>query len=160
MTDQGENSYDVFALAYAASTETNVWNAYHEWPAGLAMAGDVAGKRELDAGCGAGAHAAALLERGAWVTGVDSSAGMLAIAADRLGKAADLHLADLTDLLPLADATFDVVLASLVMHYSRDWEPTLSKFRRVLISGGLLVFPPITPFGPSAIWSRRLFRHL
>ena len=80
------------------------------------------------------------------MTGVDSSAGMLAIAADRLGKAADLHLADLTDPLPFADATFDVVLASLVMHYLRDWEPTLSEFRRVLIPGGLLVFSTHHPF--------------
>jgi len=95
------------------------WNAYYERPAVLAMVGDVPGKRVLDAGCCAGAHAAALLERGARITGVDSSAGLLTIAADRLGEAVDLHVVDLADPLPFADATFDVVLASLVMHYLR-----------------------------------------
>jgi len=80
------------------------------------------------------------------VTGLDSSAGMLAIAADRLGAAVDLHLADLADPLPFANATFDVVLASLVMHYLQDWAPTLSEFRRVLIPGGLLVLSTHHPF--------------
>jgi ubiquinone/menaquinone biosynthesis C-methylase UbiE len=110
------------------------------------MVGDVAGKRVLDASCGAGAHAAALLERGARVTGVDSSAGLLTIAADRLGEVVDLHVVDLADPLPFADATFDVVLVSLVMHYLRDWEPTLCEFRRVLEPGGLLVFSTHHPF--------------
>jgi len=64
------NDYDSIAPAYAAYTDNNVWNADYERPASLALVGTVAGLRVLDAGCGAGAHSAALLERGAIVTGV------------------------------------------------------------------------------------------
>ena len=50
----GVNDYDSFAEAYAASNENNLVNAYYERPAMLALAGDVAGRRILDAGCGQG----------------------------------------------------------------------------------------------------------
>ena len=61
----GINDYDSFAEAYTASNETNLLNAYYERPAMLALAGDVAGGRILDAGCGAGPLFAALRDRGA-----------------------------------------------------------------------------------------------
>jgi SAM-dependent methyltransferase len=140
------NDYDAFAEAYAADNESNAWNALYERPAVLAMAGDVAGRRVLDAGCGAGAHAAELVARGARVTGVDSSAGLLALAARRLGPAAALHRADLADPLPFPDGAFDVVLASLLLHYLRDWAPTLAEFHRVLAPGGRLVASTHHPF--------------
>jgi SAM-dependent methyltransferase len=110
------------------------------------MVGDVGGKHVLDAGCGAGAHAAELVARGARVTGLDASAGLLEVAAERLGPGVPLHRADLAEPLPFADATFDVVLASLVMHYLQDWVPTLAEFRRVLVPGGRLVFSTHHPF--------------
>jgi hypothetical protein len=50
----GVNDYDSFAGAYATSNENNLVNAYYERPAMLALAGDVVGRRILDAGCGAG----------------------------------------------------------------------------------------------------------
>src|SRR5262252_1579794 len=73
------NDYDSFAEAYTASNETNLINAYYERPAMLALAGEVAGRRILDAGCGAGALFEALRDRGAVVTGIDKSAGMLVL---------------------------------------------------------------------------------
>jgi len=48
----GLNDYDSFADGYTASNETSFVNAYYERPAMLALAGDVAGRRILDAGCG------------------------------------------------------------------------------------------------------------
>jgi 2-polyprenyl-3-methyl-5-hydroxy-6-metoxy-1,4-benzoquinol methylase len=48
----------------------------------LALLGDVRGKRVLDPGCGAGALAEALLERGAIATGVEISEGMAQLATD------------------------------------------------------------------------------
>ena len=65
------NDYDSFAEAYTAATETNLINACYERPAMLALAGDVAGRRILDAGCGSGPVMAALRDRGAIVTGLD-----------------------------------------------------------------------------------------
>jgi ubiquinone/menaquinone biosynthesis C-methylase UbiE len=135
----GINDYDSFAEAYAASNETSLINAYYERPATLALAGDVAGRRILDAGCGAGPLLAALRDRGAIVTGFDSSAGMLEVARRRLGDDADLHVADLGSSLPFPDDTFDDVTASLVLHYLEDWGPTLAELRRVLKPGGRLI---------------------
>ena len=45
------NDCDSFAEAYSAENENNLVNAYYERPAMLALAGDVAGHRVLDAGC-------------------------------------------------------------------------------------------------------------
>jgi SAM-dependent methyltransferase len=142
------NDYDTFARAYAAHNDNGSFNAGYERPAVLAMVGDVDGKRVLDAGCGSGSHATELVARGARVTGLDTSAGLLEIAAERLGPRVALHRADLADPLPFADASFDVVLASLVMHYLQDWVPTLAEFRRVLVPGGRLVFSTHHPSMP------------
>lgn len=46
--------FDEFAEAYAADNEVNLLNGYYERPAMLSLAGDVAGRRILDAGCGSG----------------------------------------------------------------------------------------------------------
>jgi SAM-dependent methyltransferase len=112
----------------------------------LALAGDVAGRRILDAGCGSGPLFAALRDRGAVVTGIDASAGMLALARGRLGDDADLHHVDVHDHLPFADGAFDDVVASLLLHYLEDWEPTLAEFRRVLRPGGRLIASLDHPF--------------
>lgn len=132
-------AYDDFAGAYAAENETSLMNAYYERPAALALAGDVAGRRILDAGCGSGPLFAALREEGAVVTGIDQSPAMLELARQRLGEDADLRVADLADPLPFADGEFDDVVASLVLHYLRDWDPVLAEVRRVLKPGGRLI---------------------
>ncbi|MEU6670434.1 methyltransferase domain-containing protein [Streptomyces sp. NPDC046727] len=140
------NDYDSFAVAYSAETENNLVNAYYARPAMLALAGEVAGRRILDAGCGSGALSAALRDRGAVVTGIDASAEMLALARRRLGDDVDLHALDLRDRLPFADGAFDDVVASLVLHYLEDWGPTLAELRRVLRPGGRLIASVDHPF--------------
>ncbi|WP_051943209.1 class I SAM-dependent methyltransferase [Streptacidiphilus rugosus] len=140
------NDYDSFGEAYAAQNESSLENAYIERPAMLALTGDVAGRRILDAGCGAGPLFAALRDRGAQVSGLDSSAGMVALARRRLGEDADLHVADLSDPLPFADGAFDDVVSSLVLHYLEDWGPTLTELRRVLRPGGRLIASVMHPF--------------
>jgi SAM-dependent methyltransferase len=148
MGSSGErhNDYDAFAHGYTQDNDNNATNAYYERPASLALLGDVAGQRVLDAGCGAGSHAAEMIRRGASVTGFDKSAGLLAIARERLGAGVPLHEGDLAGPLPFAPASFAAVLASLVMHYLRDWGPVLAEFRRVLVPGGRLVISTHHPF--------------
>ncbi len=131
----GINDYDSFAEACAASSENNLVNAHYERPAMLARAGDVTGRRILDAGCGSGPLLAALRDRGALVTGIDKSAGMLELARRRLGDGADLQVAELGRPLPFPDGTFDDVTASLVLHYLEDWGPALAELLRVLKPG-------------------------
>ena len=152
------NDYDSFAEAYSAENEASLLNAYYERPAMLALAGDVAGRRILDAGCGSGPLFAALRDRGAIVTGFDSSAKMLQLARRRLGPAADLHLADLGSPLPFPDAAFDDVIACLVLHYLQDWTAPLAELRRVLRPGGRLLFAEHgrAPEAGVARWQDRL----
>ena len=149
----GMNNYDSFAEAYTASSENNLVNAYYERPAMLALAGNVAGRRILDAGCGSGPLFAALRDRGAIVTGIDKSAGMLGLARRRLGDDADLQVAELGGPLPFPDGMFDDVTASLVLHYLEDWGPGLAELRRVLKPGGRLIVSVDHPFAEN-LWHR------
>jgi SAM-dependent methyltransferase len=134
-----KTDYDEFAEAYSADNEVNLLNGHYERPAMLDLAGDVAGRRILEAGCGSAPLSAALRDKGAIVSGFDLSAAMLDLARRRLGDDADLTLADLADPLPYADAAFDDVVASLVLHYLRDWTEPLAELRRVLKPGGRLI---------------------
>ncbi|RSO09928.1 SAM-dependent methyltransferase [Streptomyces sp. WAC 05379] len=140
------NDYNSFAEAYTAENESNLINAYYERPAMLALAGDVSGRRILDAGCGSGPLFGALRDRGAVVSGFDASAGMVELARRRLGDSADLQVADLGGPLPYSDDTFDDVVASLVLHYLEDWGPALAELRRVLKPGGRLIASVDHPF--------------
>jgi len=149
----GLNDYDSFAEGYAAANETSFVHAYYERPAMLALAGDVAGRRILDAGCGSGPLFAALRDRGAIVTGIDKSAGMLEQARRRLGDGADLQVAELGSPLLFPGGTFDDVTASLVLHYLKDWGPALAELRRVLKPGGRLIVSVNHPFSEN-LWHR------
>ncbi|WP_246050979.1 class I SAM-dependent methyltransferase [Nocardioides guangzhouensis] len=111
----------------------------------LRLAGDVSGRRILDAGCGSGPLTAALRAQGAVVTGFDASTAMVALARQRLGDDADVHVADLGAPLPFGDDEFDDVVASLVLHYLEDWAGPLTELRRVLKPGGRLILSVIHP---------------
>jgi SAM-dependent methyltransferase len=154
------NDYDSFAGAYSAENEANLINAYYERPAILDLAGDVAGRRILDAGCGSGPLFAALRDRGAIVTGFDKSAGMLELARRRRGGGADLRVADLSGRLPFPDDTFDDVTASLVLHYLEDWGPPLAELRRVLKPGGRLIMSVDHPFAVHIVHREALRSHV
>ncbi|NLE96354.1 MAG: class I SAM-dependent methyltransferase [Dehalococcoidia bacterium] len=110
------------------------------------LAGDVAGRRVLDAGCGSGPLAAALHAKGAIVSGFDLSADMIALARERLGDDADLKVADLSEPLPYDVNSFDVVVCSLALHYLKDWGEPLTELRRILRPGGRLVVSVPHPF--------------
>jgi SAM-dependent methyltransferase len=142
-------SYDDIADAYAAAVDTAPYNALYERPAMLDLLPELDGLRVLDAGCGAGWYAEQLAMRGAFVTAIDSSAAMIGHARERFAspplnehtKQVDLRVADLAQPLSFSsDATFDGIISSLVLHYLREWGPTLAEFRRILKPDGWLVF--------------------
>lgn len=143
MTDDAQRvlaEYDAMADVYADDADTDVMKVAYDRPAILAMAGDVRGRRVLDVGCATGALSAAFLERGASVVGVDVNPQFVERARARLGERAEVHVADIGVGLPfLADGSVDVVAASLVLHYLRDWTVPLREFARVLRPGGALL---------------------
>jgi SAM-dependent methyltransferase len=82
---------------------------------------------------------------------------MVAAARARVGvsSSARFLVGDLAGggaLSAFGDASFDVVAASLMMHYVRDWEPLLSAFSRVLVPGGGVVLSTHHPAMTDALW--------
>lgn len=134
------HDYDQMADVYADDAGRDPLKVAYDRPTILAMAGDVGGKRVLDAGCAAGGLAELLVARGATVVGIDLNPGLIRRARERLGDAVELHVADIAAPMPfLESGSFDVVAASLVLHYLADWTVTLREFARVLRPGGLLL---------------------
>ncbi len=134
------SQYDAMAEEYTAENDDGVFNALYERPAMLSFVGDVDGKSVLDIGCGAGQLSHILNKRGASVTGIDVSSKMVELARKRLGDQVDLQVHDLAQPLPFDDASFDIVVASLVMHYLEHWAPALREILRVLTENGAVAF--------------------
>ena len=127
----------------------------------------------LDAGCGAGYALGLAAARGATVTGLDASAGLLEVARERLADA-ELHEGDLES-LPFVDASFDAVTAFNSVQFAADplaairelgrvarrdapvaivtWGAPDQCESRVIIAaiGGLLPPPPAGAAGPFAL---------
>lgn len=140
------DAYEALAEAYAARIDTKAHNAFYERPATLSLLPDVAGLNVLDAGCGPGAYAEWLLDRGARVTSIDASPRMIELARARTRNRATFFCADLASDLPfLADSSFDLVLAPLVMDYLADWSSVFRRFHRALKPGGHFVFSVAHP---------------
>lgn len=91
------------------------------------------GMRVLDIGCGVGENLARLTRYGGKPMGIDPSlarvqrAQSYAPAAVARGEA-----------LPYADACFEMVYISHVLHHAADVAAVLGESRRVLVSGGVL----------------------
>lgn len=107
--------------------------------------GAAPGERILDVGCGPGFYCAELLDEvgpsGA-VVGLDSSAAMLGLAANRVKGRDNVELreAEATS-LPVEDASFDGVLSVQVQEYVADIATALDELYRALRPGGrALVF--------------------
>jgi ubiquinone/menaquinone biosynthesis C-methylase UbiE len=139
--ERSARQYDAMAVDYAADNAASAFNAYYERPATMSLVGEVAARRVLDVGCGAGPLTAWLVDHGAVVTAMDVSPAMVQLARARVGDRATFLVADLAQPLAFAaDTTFDLVVASLVLHYVRSWEEPLLEFRRVLKPDGAVVF--------------------
>lgn len=97
------------------------------------------GERILDAGCGTGNLAQALVARGAVVTGVDVSPAMLRIAREKVqGDKATFIEADVTS-LPFARESFDAAVCFTVLEFTQQPEEALSELWRVIKPGGRMV---------------------
>ncbi len=107
------------------------------------------GDRVLDVGCGSGWYLELLLQMGATVTGVDYSAEMLRLAAERLAgydPARWTLIEGDACALAVDDGQFDVGVAIGLLDYVEDTAAILGEFRRVLVPGGrLLVTVPKSP---------------
>jgi SAM-dependent methyltransferase len=132
--------YERMTAVYADDAETDPMKAAYDRPTILTMAGDVTGRRVLDVGCATGALSRAFAARGARVLGVDLNPSLVKRAREATPTGVEFVVADIAEPMPfLGTAAFDVVAASLVLHYVEDWGPPLREFARVLRPRGLLV---------------------
>lgn len=130
--------YDRHAHAYDAL----ISDAVEPWVKAVDESLQAAGfsrAKVLDAGCGTGRHAAALIEHGHEVTLLDASAELLAIARKRCPEAPAL-VADLCD--PAITGPFDAVIARGVLNdllTDRERTGALRAFAGLTRAGGVLV---------------------
>jgi SAM-dependent methyltransferase len=139
--------YEGKARQYAEAVDTKPWNAHFERPAVVSLLPPLKNKIVFDAGCGSGWYAEYLLHHGAKVVACDFNAEFVNLAGARVGKHARVLQADLAEPLDFArDGEFDLVICALVLHYLKEWQPTLCEFHRVLRPRGTLVFSTHHPF--------------
>jgi malonyl-CoA O-methyltransferase len=135
--------YDRWASVY--DHDSNPLQGLEE-PIVRGLIGDVGGLEVLDLGCGTGRHSVWLAARGALITAVDFSEGMLAEARRKPGAEAIRFVRhDLHDPLPFESASFDRVVSGLVLEHLEDLGGFFGQARRVLRPGGLAVISTMHP---------------
>ncbi len=141
---------------YFKDVDTKPFNAYYERPATVSLLPEnLKGLSILDAGCAAGWYTNWLLDRGACVTALDFSPGMIEMTKKRVGNKARVLRADLNEPLDfIPDRSMDMVLSSLTLHYIKDWKPVMGEFSRVLKNEGSLVFSVHHPFMDFTVFER------
>jgi malonyl-CoA O-methyltransferase len=109
--------------------------------------------RVLDVGCGTGRPTRELQKRypKAEIIGADLAPGMLKMAAKKQpllsvwrGKGARFVCAEASQ-LPFADASCELIYASLILQWCEDLDATLLEWRRLLKPHGLLLFSTLGP---------------
>lgn len=139
--------YEVFADEFLDHAREGFYNAYYDRPACLELLGDIGGLSVLDAACGPGLYAEALVERGARVVGFDQSPRMVELCQERV-PAATFRVHDLAQPLDwLQNGSVDRVLLALALEYVDDRVAALAELRRVLRSDGALVLSRQHPTG-------------
>ena len=142
--------YDMMGAAYIQKSESSFYNVYYERPNVKALLNNLHDKRVLELGCAGGALTEWLVGQNAHVTSIDISQAMTHYTRRRVGSQAHIITADISKPLDFLDASsVDVIVASLVLHYIRDWLPVFREFDRVLVDNGEIV---ISTHHPHADW--------
>jgi ArsR family transcriptional regulator len=119
--------------------------------------------RALDIGTGTGRLLEVLAPRLTAGLGIDASRTMLALARVRLAKPEFSHVSvKLADMyaLPLRDASFDLVLLQMVLHYAEDTAKAVAEARRVLAPGGTVLVVDLAPHDRTELRERMAHRAL
>jgi ubiquinone/menaquinone biosynthesis C-methylase UbiE len=139
-------TYDRIAVRYhdgRTNPKKMIFNHYNEMPATLSLLRHIKGKKILDLGCGTGIYTKILKRRGAKVQGIDISPKMIEIAKQYV-KGIDFKVGSAAK-LPYKSGTFDIVLASLVVHYFGNLDKAFGEIRRVLKKNGVFIFSSDNP---------------
>lgn len=140
--------FDTIAEDYDASLPAHVVEHYLDKRTRFVLAHCPCGDG-LDVGCGTGALAARLSARGYRMTGLDPSAGMLAVMRRRAPEVAAVNASGTA--IPFDSNSFDLVLTVAALHHvadAGDVAATLAEMVRVLRPGGRLLVWDHNPRNP------------
>lgn len=135
------------------------WNRAAEHADLMALLPEVAGRRVLDLGCGAGQLAHHLATQGAAeVVGIDVSERMLALARTQWAHARVTYQRTALEDAAFPAGRFDLVVSVLVLHYVDDYRGLMARIAGWLAPGGVLVYstehPLYTARLPGEGWVR------
>ena len=148
MNDSSTESWDHAADAWIEHADSSAYQRAFLRPRMLALAGPVKGRRVLDLGCGEGTYARELTRQGARVTGIDGSQRLIDAARERTttaGLDVDYRCLNANALEGVADASFDLIIASMVMMNVEDYPGTMGEAYRVLAAGGAICISQTHP---------------
>jgi ArsR family transcriptional regulator len=104
--------------------------------------------RVLDIGCGTGRMMALLSPTADTVLGIDLSRQMLALARTRIAEQGlancTVRQADMAA-IPLPDASFDIVVLCMVLHYADEPAAVLAEAARLVAPGGAVAVIDLAP---------------
>ncbi|MEQ8186609.1 MAG: methyltransferase domain-containing protein [Candidatus Eremiobacterota bacterium] len=107
---------------------------------------NVKGKSVIDLGCGTGRHSIKFAEKGASVTALDISSGMLKEALEKKGSEKVKFIChDLSDKLPVPDENFDFVISSLVLEHIENLLCFFKETKRVCKKKGKIFITAMHP---------------
>ena len=141
--DSELTSYDSIAEIFTEHAgHPDSWNNLYERPYMLGRLPALEGKNVLDLGCSTGYYTEHALKAGAKATAIDVSQKLVDILGVRVDSTKlTLHGADVSHPMPfLKSNSFDLIIASLVLDYIKDWNALFGEFYRVLVNNGQLIF--------------------
>jgi ubiquinone/menaquinone biosynthesis C-methylase UbiE len=149
-----EHAFDAVAPLYDGWFDTTLGLTVDTLEKDLlyALAAPRAGERVLDVGTGTGHFALDLAQQVATVVGIDLSAPMLAVARSKGGTVSWLR-GDAAA-LPLASATFDLIVSVTALEFVASAEQAIHAMWRLLRPGGRIVVGALNALSPWA-WARR-----
>ena len=158
MTPENERAFDHSAVGELWNANAEAWTTltrlgYDKYrdhintPAFMGMLPDVTGLRGLDVGCGEGHNTRLVAQRGARLTALDIAGRFVRYALEQEAKEplgiTYLHASAME--MPLADASFDFVMATMSMMDVPEQDRAIREVARVLKPDGFFQFSILHP---------------
>jgi len=126
--------YDEMAKFYENFVDTKAWNAYYERPAVISLLPKEIKKiKIMDLGCAGGWYTKYLLDNGSDVMAIDVNENMIEVTKTRTQNQCKVIQADIINGFDfIENGHFDIILASLVLHYIKELNKAFNEINRVL----------------------------